>query len=484
LALYLTGSSSVNSSRSNSGIKLNEIYSKTELGEMELDESREKDSLKIHHNFSKINTDWDSLSGQFNNIGANALDTWFSAIGLNLSKKLGVDPGLVSSASVLITKALHEFFPNIMVDQNFSMMDMSGRLLRSPLHILDGIFSSGGELLSKSPLANLGTIMLTAFGLSKAEKGKDLNELHYHNLHGTISRSLLHQFASLSASSAQKLTNKMPLISVLLGLCLPMSKAIKNFDMPWDKLETVLGQNLFHFSDALYSSIAHKLISPLKKNLGATVALSTAGLVGLNNLSTIKKSLNLEKIFETKILNNNFHGRVQRSIWNFAENIAFALGDRISNSSLGSIISPLYLLFAFNSTQSKSVELNTIEGFTQRLGYDFANSLLSGFSNKISGLIPAPILAAVGPSLANLIGSKLKDRSCAFNTSDGLRLRNFTHFFDNLVTTSVYKTANKIFELGKKKIEPALTGSILSDGRWLRPDGRIVSNMALGKNLT
>jgi hypothetical protein len=472
---------------------INNFYDQDELDELELKSTQvENHPSKILHN---LNTDWDTFPGSMRNSAAGILDAFFSSIGTGITENLNFKSKLGVTLGTFISSLAANKIDIPLLSKEISMFNYAGRLIRAPLHIFDSTFSAIGESWSDSSLGNILTLSLSALGLSNSLKNpKDFhenNELDYQTINGTLARSSLHHLQSLASSFAQNIYKLSPLLGTvttlgITGLAQKLPQKIKDHHISWKSINGLLSQNIFHFTDSLYSGLG----SLISKGILKSKITSVAFLPALLGLSFSDK---LKNVMATKLNFTKFDTKAIRSMMHGLDTITFNLGTAFAKTPLALPFLGVYSLLSYNSalsTNSKlpkipevKIPLNEVGSLIHRLPFDFVESVISETSNKIGQKIPSPILFLLGPSLSYKLGNMFKDAKTPFNTSTGLLLKHLIHFWDNLLTSSGYQTGKSLLNLVLPRSNKTNSGSILSDGRWLTSEGRIVSKMALGKQL-
>lgn len=461
-------------------------YDKDELNELELD-SRYKESFK--HRLFNLNTDWDSFQGSMRNSSLGFFDAFFSSFGASLSQALSDKAkllvNLASFGSAFIPRALS-------INDKISMFQLGGRLIRAPLHIFDSFFSVSGESLASNQKMSIANLALGFAGLAFSY-GEDINkdkasDLDYQSISGTIGRSSLHNFQSMASSFAQKIFDLSPILGSLITLAIPsasilLPKQVKDISISWKSLPGLLSQNLFSFSDSINSAFGHLLSKKVMSHPFLSL-MTAAPAVGALALTDAKKLLSKKLLFtklDTKLLRSSFH---------ILDTLALNFGTAFAKSKLSIPFMGLYGALTYFSSLSKSelklpdfkIQMNTVQGLVQRLGFDFIEATISEKSNLFAKRIPAPIMLLFGPAISFKLGELFKEAKTNFNSSSGLMLKHLIHFWDNIMTASGASLANSLTSLIAKP-KDSYTGNQLSDGRWLTSSGRIVQNMALGKQL-
>jgi hypothetical protein len=472
---------------------INNFYDKEELDELELHSFEPKDKPKnvLYH----LNTDWDTFPGSMRNSTASILDAFFSSIGTGITGKLNFNSKLGITAGTFLSSLLANKIDIPFLSNKISMFNYAGRLMRAPLHVFDSTFSAIGESWSGSSLGNVLTLGLSALGLSNSLKNpKDFeehNELDYQTINGTLARSSLHNLQSLTSSFAQNIYKLSPILGGaitlgLTGLNFALPESITKHHLSWKSINGVLSQNIFHFTDSLYAGLG----SLISKGLSKSKIASVAFLPVVFGLSFSDK---LKDIMSKKLVFTEFNAKGIRSAMHGLDTITFNLGTAFAKTPFALPFLGAYSLLSYSSALAKDsklpkipefkIPLNKVGALIHRLPFDFVESVISETSNKLSQKIPSPILFLLGPAVSYKLGSLFKDAKTPFNTSTGLLLKHLIHFWDNLLTSSGYQTGKSLTNLVFTENDKPNSGSILSDGRWLTSEGRIVSKMALGKQL-
>jgi hypothetical protein len=486
-SLYLFGQPSLPEAEKSFDIK--DYYNKEELEELEL--HSEEPKRIFEHPIFKLNSDWDTFTGSMRNSSAGAIDALFSSIGASLADKFGLVPKVLISAASFTASLLANHIKLPVLSNEISIFTYAGRLVRAPLHIFDSFFSVFGESLGTSPLAALVSLALGGLGLTNSiKKNDDKVQLDYQTLSGTLGRSALHQLQSLLSSSASGIYKKNPLLGLmtslgLTGLALKLPKKITEHDISWKSINGILAQNLFHFSDSLYSSLGGVLTKKLLRH-------KSLGLASLAGLTAFLSKESFSDLLSKKLVFTRFDSKAIRSALHVLDSLAFNLGTEFSKTKFALPLLASYSLLSLGTLIPKTfyipkvpefkIPMNTVSGLLQRLPFDFIESVVSAKSNELAKKLPTPLMLLFGPALSFKLGSVFKSAKTAYNSSNGLVLKHMVHFWDNLLTSSGYGFGSNLMKviLGEKK---KYSGSILSDGRWITTDGRIVSKMALAKQI-
>lgn len=487
LSFYLTGTTNLQASRSESS-KLN--FTDQELDDFEMNrkefETFEKDCTEFKNPLLNSTANLNTLRGQFRLSGLGVINSLFSGIGAGFGGKLNFLSG-ISLAGLSVGLASFKKLP--LLSEKYSIFSVGGNLIRGPLHILDSIFSTIGEHGSKYNLPSIlaGFVSIFSMGRTLLDKDSKSLELPINTVSGTLGRTAIHHVDSMLASKATQIfSNNKNLGTFLatsltsLGLLLP--DKLKKKEIPWKTMEGFIAQGGSNFIDSLFSSLGNvgsSLFSDTKK-----MVLGGAGLaLTVPFVSNLLSGLNYQIPFGT------FEGRLVRGIFHAPETLAFNLGSVAGNSILGI---PLSLGFAgltyFSCLTKKGKSLmknfdisrSSLSGLVQRLPFDFIYSMISASGVKLSKLIPAPILMLFGPALSYQLGEKFKNVETKFDDCKGLMLRNSVHLWETVLSRSAYQAGRMMTGTSGEEVS---SGSVLSDGRWLSDDGRIVPTMAIGKQL-
>ncbi len=491
-SLYLFGQP--NLPKAEDSFDINTFYDREELDELELHSFEHEN--KPNNILFNLNTDWDTFPGSMRNSAASLFDAFFSSIGTSATEKLGFKSKLSLSAGTFLSSVLANKIDIPLLSSKISMFNYAGRLLRAPLHLFDSSFSAIGESWSESSLGNITALGLSVLGLKNSLKDpKDFeehNELDYQTINGTLARSSLHNLQSLTSSFAHNIYKFNPILGTattlgLTALNFQLPKEISEHHLSWKSINGVLGQNIFHFTDSLYAGLGSLISKALTKSKIASIAFLPAVL----GLSFNKR---LKDIMSKKLVFTEFNAKTIRSTMHALDTITFNLGTAFAKTPFALPFLGAYSLLSYSSSlvQNSSlpkipefkIPLNEVGSLIQRLPFDFVESVISETSNKLGQKIPAPLLFVLGPAISFKLGNLFKDAKTPFNTSTGLLLKHLIHFWDNLLTSSGYKTGKALTNLVLPRSDKANSGSILSDGRWLTSEGRIVSKMALGKQLS
>ena len=472
---------------------INEHYNTQELDELELNSLDNEDRPKniLYH----LNCDWDSFQGSLRNSSTGIFDAFFSSIGSIATQNLDFKSKLGITASTFLGAFAAGKFKIPFISDKISLFHYAGRLARSPLHLFDSAFSAIGESWSESSIANIATLGLGALGIRNSYKNpKDFqenSELDYQTISGTLARSSLHHLQSLISSFGQTIFAKAPILGtlatvVITALNSKVPQSIKEHHISWKSLNGLLGQNLFHFTDSLYSGLGSLVSKEILKSKALSL-LTLPALVATSFLPDLEKKMS-EKLIFTKL-----GAKATRSMMHGLDTIVFNLGTQFAKTKLALPFLGAYGLLSYSSSLNKDlalakipefkIPLNEIGSLLHRLPFDFVESVISESSNKLSKKIPAPLLVLFGPALSFQLGKAFKDAKTPFNSSTGLVLKHLLHFWDNLLTSAGYQTGKSVLKLFGLSAKQNNSGSILSDGRWLSDEGRIISKMALGKQL-
>jgi hypothetical protein len=489
-SLYLFGDPSL--PRAETALNIKDFYNDEELNELEINPTQ-VNSL-FEHPIFKLNSDWDTFKGSMRNSSVGAIDALFSSVGAGLANKLGTVPKLIVTATSLASSLLTERIKLPIVSNDISVFTYAGRLLRSPLHMFDSFFSVFGESMSDSPVTAFTGLALGGLGLKNSIVNNSVLDnkiqLDYQTLSGTVGRSALHNIQSLLSSFANKIYKFNPMLGLVIslgfsGLALNLPKNITEHNISWKSINGILAQNIFHFSDSLYASLG----SLVSKKTSTAKTLGFASLLGFGSLFVNK---NFTDLISKKLVFTRFDSKNIRSMFKALEAIAFNSGTEFAKTKFALPFLALYSLLGIGALSSKpslmpklpefKIPMNTVAGLLQRLPFDFVESVISAKSNQLAKKLPVPLMLLIGPALSFKLGSIFKTAQTAYNSSNGLVLKHMIHFWDNLLTSSGYDFGSKLMKkiLGDNK---EYSGSVLADGRWITKDGRIVSSMALAKQI-
>lgn len=488
-SLYLFGQPNLPKAEKSFDIK--EFYDSDELNELEIDTNEPK--ANSTNPLFNLNLDWDTFAGSLRNSGIGTLDAFFSSIGSNIAKNLGFKTKLAVTFGTFLTSILGSKVKIPFISDKISVFNYAGRLVRSPLHIFDSIFSVVGESWSESTLGNFVTLASSFLGLRNSIKNPNIesNDLDYQTINGTLGRSSLHHLESMTSSFAQRIYQTSSLLGTALtlgitGAFLKLPDEIKKHNLSWKSVNGVLAQNLFHFLDSLHAGLGSLISNRLIKS-------KFLGILAGLGIFALPFSKNLENLLSHKLIFTEINAKTVRSVLHIFDTIVFNLGTEFAKSNLALPFVALYSLISYNSSILKNnnlpkipefkIPMNTVGGLLQRLPFDFVESVISATSNRVGNYIPTALLAVLGPALSFKVGDLFKDTKTSFNSSTGLVLKHSIHFWDNLLTKAGYNAGQALMGVLLPKSKKEYSGSLLSDGRWLTKDGRIVPRMPLAKQL-
>jgi len=477
--------------------KIQRFYSKSELDELELEPDRihaPQDTKKNILNY--INTDWDTGRGSLRNSAVGLFDAFFSSLGNGISALCPDYIKVALSVKVFLGSLVFnsDIFKNLKKD--ISINTLAGRLIRSPFHVFDSLFSVSGQVLSKNTFFAPFALLMSSLGALNSYLNKNssiLNpEIHYANIPGTLGRSALHQFSSCLSNKLSEICNKNILLNTLLaGLSLIVfqltPQAFKKHDINWKNLDGLLAQNVFHMSDSIFASLGtnvFKLINNSSLALGSILA----GTLGLAVSTNFVKSPYLINFLNQEFVFTRVDSKFYRSITHLLDSLVFNIGTKLGSTNYAGFMSLAYILGVagadgfVKNLNNRKISMNTLAGLAQRLPFDFVETIISASSNKLAVKIPPIIGMFLGPALSFRLGELSKNKSTQFNTLAGLLNKHMIHFWDNLMSTSGYNFGQTLIGLISNK-EKLSKGSLLSDGKWITPDGRIVPKMVLGQQL-
>lgn len=490
VSFYLTG----NTQLSKSVLKTERdslFLTSQELDDMEISSHEEykksrEESFKFKNQVLNLEADFNTVHGWFRISGLSVINSFFSGVGASFGNKINLSSGL-SLAGLSAGISLFKNLP--ILSTKFSITGFGGNLIRGPLHILDSIFSSIGEKASKYTLPGVFAGALSLFSLNRTlndNHNKNL-ELPFDTISGTLGRTAFHHVDSMLASKATSLSDGVQDLGsflagslTTLGLMLP--EKVRKKTIPWNNHEGFIAQGGMHFVDSLFSNIGNKFSSLVSgsKTLALGVGATALGAPVLGNLLN---NFNYEIPFQS------LEGKLVRGIFHAPESLVFNIGTILGNSTVGVPLSIALAGFTYFSCVSEKgkkliknfdVSRNKIGGLIQRLPFQLMYSLTSQAGVKISKLIPAPLMLLFGPMLSFQIGEKFKNIESKFDDVKGLLLRNSIHLWETILARSSYRAGRMITGTLDEDIS---SGSILSDGRWMSDDGRIVPTMAIGKQL-
>ncbi len=486
LSFYLTGRLEHKSSSE----KANLDYTNQELDDFEMNrkefENYENECVTYKNPLLNDRADLNTLDGQFRLGGLGVVNSLFSGIGVKLASKLSFASGLLAAAGSLGFSFIKN---NGILDSKHSLFSVGGNLIRGPLHMLDSVFSSVGEQGSKFTLPSILAGGVSVFSLGRTLKGTDNKsfELPNNTISGTLGRTAVHHMDSMLASKGTEIFSNSQglgsfLASSLTTFGLLMPENLRKKEIPWKTLEGFVAQGGTHFVDSLFSSLGNGLTSSFGD--GKKMLLGGAGLA-----ASIPLASSLLSNLSYKIPFGTFEGRIVRGIFHAPESLVFNLGSMVGSGGLGLPLTMGFAGLTYLTCVSKkgknlfknfSISRDSLSGLVQRLPFDFIYSMISSSARKIGALVPAPVLTLIGPALSFQIGEKLKNVETKFDDLKGLMLRNSVHLWESVLSQSAYRTGRMVTGTLDEDIS---SGSLLSDGRWLSDDGRIVSTMAIGKQL-
>ena len=489
LSFYLTGSTalptSIISTEQKSSITTREEADDLETTIEEHKKSNEE-SVKFKNQTLNLEANLNTVDGQFRQAGLGAIGSFFSAIGAGIGSKLTFSCGL-GLAGLSFCASLLKNVPHL--STKYKYLSLGGNLIRSPLRILDSIFSLVGEQGSKFTIPSLSASLLGIFSLNRIFKGKDNKsaELPLDTISGTLGRAAGHHFDSMLASKAVELSSNHQNTSAFLATSvltsgLLLKDELKKKEIPWNTFEGYIAQGNINFLDSLFSGIGKVFSTAL--NNSRNIAIGASGIIlGMPLLGSIINSLNYTIPFGT------FEGKLVQSIFRVPESFAFNLGNVIGNSNIGLPLSIGFIGLTSFACLSKpghklirniEISKDSLAGQFQKLPLlHFMYSVISSAGVKLSNFVPAPLLLLFGPALSFQIGEKLKNIPSKFTDVKGLMLRNSIHLWETIVTRAAYKTGRMV--VGTQE-EISSSGSVFGE-HWLPQDGQIVDSMAIGKQM-
>lgn len=488
--LYLTGN--MNPGKYSSSETKVTDYTKEEINDFETTVESFQNSYEQGLNFKNptlnLNADFNYVHGQFRMSGIGVINSFFSGLGSRIGSKLNFLSGL-GLAGLSIIASCSNSIP--VLKKKFQFLSLgSNAIIRGPLHVLDSIFSTIGEQGAKYNFPSLIAGGASLFCLNRSLTGKENKslEIPFDSLGGTFGRTAVHHIDSMLASKASFLSSSNQSLGAFLatvlstfGLLLP--EKIKKKTLPWDKLEGFVAQGSSSFVDSLFSNIGNTISGVLNDSKKTFATVIGLGL----GFPIIGKLFNLSNY---KIPFGTLEGRLSRGIFHVPESFVFNFGSVIGNGKMGLPLSfgfaGLTGLLTLNKStrkflQNKTISRDSFMGMYQRLPFEFMYSVTSAAALKLNKFIPAPLLTVIGPALSFQLGEKLKGIKSRYDDISGLMLRNSIHIWEAMLSNAAYKTG-KLISFGGEETELS-AGSVLADGRWLTDDGRIVSTMAIGKQL-
>jgi hypothetical protein len=479
--LLFTGS--LRDPKSQLAYKPDDYYDASDLHDLEIDS---KKTWANYSGISSLKTDLDSTEGSLNVAGLSTLDSIFSAVGVALSQRLSDKFKIFFSVfSLGISLAASKIkIPGLSDEINF--FSLGGRLLRSPLHILDSFFSVLGEYWADSKNFPRLAFSLAGLGLgaSLLKKEKDSGvQFDYQTMYGTLGRSVIHHLQSMLSSSANLFFEKKPVLSSLIGFAvLPflklLPKSILDKEFSWKAIDGILAQGLFHMQDSVFASLGTSLAKNIGSSHSSINSLVAAGLTLMGTKFLRDKTIHFE-FMKSKLPYPQLKGKLIRSLIHLPESFIFKIGSELGKSSQGLLLTILIMLHSFGQ-ENKKIALNTFEGLTARLPHDMVQASLTQMANRLSERLPAPLLTLFGPMISYHLARVFNGISTRFNESHGLLRKNLIYFWENLLSSAAYKSTMKIIP---PRSDSTYTGSLLADGRWITRDGRITPSMILGKQI-
>lgn len=416
--------------------------------------------------------------------GLSVINSIFSGIGAGFASKMNFASGLALAALSLVSSYLKKL---PVLSTKFSILSLGGNLIRGPLHIFDSIFSTIGEEGAKYTLPSILAGAFSLFSLNRTLKDKDNKnfEVPFDTISGTLGRTAIHHVDSMLASKAAHFSHNnnagasfIASLVTTLGVLLP--KNIRTKKIPWNTLEGFVAQGSSHYIDSIFANIGNSFGSIFSNHKNA-LAGTAAVCAGAPLFGHFLAGNNYQIPFGT------LEGRLVRGIFHAPENFVFNLGTTLGNSHLGIPLSFVFCGLTYLTCLTKKgksliknfeISRDKTGGLIQRLPFQLIYSLISASGTKLGKLLPAPLLAILGPALSFQIGEKFKNTESKFDDMKGLMLRNSVHLWETMLSSAAYRTGRMLTGTLDEKIS---SGSILSDGRWLSDEGRIVPTMAIGK---
>lgn len=490
LSLFLTGSLS-SPETTNSSERSNTLADE-ELAEMEMTRTEwdnlTKNSFKFKDSTLAQQADWDTLTGYIRNAELSMFDSLFSGIGAGFAKSLSFISGLGLASLSIALSTFSTIKKTPYLSTNFSFSNFGGRLVRAKLRFLDSIFSSVGEKGASLKTPSLLAGLVSLLSLNRVMQGKDDKsiEMPYATIGGTLGRTAIHHMESMLASKANELSSEKPslaafLASTITTLGLLAPKEVKGKKVPVETLEGLLSLVGPHFLDSLFTNIGN-IFSPII-NKPKNLLLS---IIGFSSSLPILASI--PKFWNHKASVPELEGKLIRSAFGTLDTIAFNSGNSVGNSKAGIPTAFGFLGLTYLACVSKQGEkalknfkipMNTVGSLFQRLPFDFIYSLISTAGNRLSKLIPAPLLVLLGPSISFKLSEQFKGINAKYDNCKGLMIRNAVHLWETILASAAYRTGKMI---SGNKEDSNTSGSLLGE-RWITDDGQIVLNMAIGKQI-
>lgn len=466
------------------------IYSELELNDFETTrenfEAVRRESHKFKEKSLNLEADLNTTHGQFRMAGIGMVNSFFSGVGAKLGNIVGFKGGIGLAAGTLLLSSMKNVKA---LTKKFELLSIGGGLIRGPLHVLDSMFSVVGEQGSKYNLPSIlaGGVSLLTLGRRVVGAKDSSFRFSFDDIGGTLGRTAVHHVDSMLASKASKLSTSNQNASAFIatsiataGTMLPSE--MKTKEIGWETFESFVAQGGGHFVDSLFSNIGNAFTGAINTPFKAIIGLG--GLAG--GLPLIGNFLNS---WNKKVQYGTVEGNILRSVFKAPESLVFNLGSLVGRSKFGV---PLSLgvagitgLIVSDKKARKSlskleIERSSASGLYQRLPFDFLYSLMSSSGASISKLIPAPLIALVGPAISFQLGEKVKGISSKYDDVQGLLTRHSVHLWESIMSSAAYRTGKMITGIGSGE-EELSAGSVLSDGRWVDSEGRIIAGMALGK---
>ena len=463
-----------------------------ELADMEMTRDSwnhlQENSLKFKDPTLSTSANWSTMQGYFRNSALSIFDSLFSGIGAGFTSKIDFLSGLGLVAVSILSSAVSTMKKIPFLSSNFAFDNYGGRLIRSALHIFDSTFSRIGEKGAEFQLPSIVAGLTGLFTLKRVVKNEQNESIKipYGTIGGTLGRTAMHHAESMLASKANELSNNHSSLSSFLAtstttLGLLMPKEITDKNIPVETLEGLSSLITPNFLDSLFSNIGNAF-SPVF-NKPRNILLGILGFsASLPILSLIPKFWNFKAPMP------KLGGKLIRSAFNSFESVSFNAGNFLGNSALGVPLSCGFAGLTYLTCVSKQysdkfknikIPFDTVGSLFQRLPFNFLYSMTSAAGNKLSNLVPAPLLTLIGPALSYQIGEQFKGIDAKYDEVKGLMIRNATHLWESILASAAFKTGKMLTGIAD---DSHSRGSLFGE-RWITDDGQIVQNMAMGKQM-
>ncbi|MBI2996717.1 MAG: hypothetical protein HYY52_08460 [Candidatus Melainabacteria bacterium] len=490
-SFYLTGSLKQYSQSEQADTLLlsNQELDDCEMSKKEFEESETK-GFKFQNSTLNLKANLNTVCGQFRFAGMGVINSLFSGVGAYFAKKINLGAGFSLAALSLLASFIKD---HPLLSTKFSIFSLGANSIRGSLHFIDSIFSRIGEEGAKYSLPSFLGGGLSIFCLGRAITNNETKSLSLpnDNISGILGRASIHHLDSMLASKTTDFALKnseassfFAGLTTSLGFLIP--EKLRKHKMSWNNLDGFVAQGSTNILDSLFANIGNTFTS----------VFNSTGKVLLGSVAFMTSMPFIGKLFDLadyKIPFGTLEGRLVKSILSFPQTVAFNLGNLLGTSKLGiPFVTGLLGLTGFASFTNigkkvlgnKKIATTLLDGEFKRIPFmHLIYSAVSASAMKLSDNIPAPLLVLFGPMLSFQIGEKFKNVSARFDEVNGLMLRSSIHLWDSLLARAANKTIGRILNSSE---DISTSGNILSDSsgtRWLTDDGRIVSDMAIAKQL-